>query len=43
MSFRKKPQSTGMNMKIFFCAGSSVEGVIACCAYIDAIIRMTRT
>ena len=30
-------------MKIFFCIGSSVEGVIACWMYIETIIRITST
>lgn len=43
MSLKMNPMKTGMNMKIFFCAGSIVDGVIACWTYIEMIMRMTST
>ena len=41
MSFSMKPHNSGIAMKIFFCIGSTVEGVIACWMYIVTIIRMS--
>jgi hypothetical protein len=43
MSFRKNPHRSGIAMKIFFCVGSAVDGVIACWTYIDTIMRISRT